>query len=977
MRRLFPGVLGTLLVFLAGCGTDYVTAVDGMAEVRPSVLDFGRVALGSTAVKELEVLNRGRAPLQLRQFTIDGLGDDMEIVNRGKDVLRSGESTTLAVRYAPRAEAVLQRVLNLEVDDSHRPQVAVPVTGVGVQPRVTVEPVALDFGRIELNETEVRTFNLTNEFDIPVDVTLGRRGDEQYTFAPDGVVTVPPGKATEVTVTFVPTRVGTAVGEVAVLPCPTCVEQKVALTGAGIDRALVVVPDVIDFGFVAVDRTAFREFSVTNAGSKVLEVSGMQLVGGEASPFEVVPATATLAEGEQVTVRMSFRPSFMGLVTDTLVITSSSKRAPQTNVAVRGTGGGPEIKCTPPNLDFGKQPLGSRPHLYVTCSNIGVDPAAPPLQITGAFPADGGSQLFGTDWDPNAPGTRTTVPANGQPIQIPIWYEPNAQSMTQVDEGVIVITSNDGAQPEVRVPVKGSAKDAPPCAGLEVNPTVLDFGTLDERRGAVLSFTIRNNGDEACIMRDLDIAAGSDPVFFTRRVDSFVVQPHGWFGWMVEFNPARANAGLGDWIGEVELYAVNAGNQRYAIPLTARSGNGCLAPEPRFLDFGADPSGCGTRDGSVTFTNVCNHPIDVTGIEIGEGSADNEFQVMAAPGVPLNLPAGGNFKVDVEWLTATRGINTAPLFVTESDRNGPVMVPLIGELVADGRVTDRFVQHEKGKTDVLVVVDNSATMREEQARIAGSIGTLIDRAQAAGVDYHIAVTTTGIDPPTDPSLPACPGGANGAEAGRFFPVDASRPRVVTPATPNGKQVLADNTQVGLCQQVEQGMEAMRLALTAPLVNNENRGFLRTEANLAVIFISEDDDHSGYAVNDYITFLDALKGRGGARANAIVDINNFCAQTSGIAQRYLDLVNATGGNASSICAADWNAAFGTFADQAFAERTAYGLSQIPDANGIEVFVNGTAAAAGSWSYDAGSNSVRFSTPPAPGSVITVTYTATCR
>lgn len=976
MRRLMPGVVSTLMLLWMGCRTDFVVPAEGLAQVQPEVIDFGRVALGTTAVKELRVKNVGRAELVLRDFAVMALGDEVQIANRGKKVLRYGESTVLVVRYAPRDEAILESRVEVNVHNSDPSLFNVPVTGVGVRPRVSVDPLFLDFGRIEIGVPETRTVTLRNEFDTPIEARLGRMGDQQFSFEPNDSIAVEAGGTADVTLTFLPKRSGAVKGELVVLPCETCAEQRVSLVGTGIDRALVVIPEIIDFGYVPSDRQAMREFTVGNVGSHVLEVQAMELLGSSvgAQVFRVDPATATLQEGEQIQVKMYFVSQFMGLATDTLRITSTSRRFPVTDVLVRGIGGGAEIKVTPPSLDFGRVPLGSRPHLFLTISNIGVDAGAPPLEVN-VFPAPGSSQAFGTDW---VPEDGNLVPAGGEPLQIPIWYEPHSGSLTSRDEGRIVVTSNDGSQPTIEIPVFGQAYDAPPCEGLVITPESLDFGALDENRGAVLSFTIRNTGNEVCIMRDLDITSGSDKVFFTRRVDSFVIRPQGWFGWMVEFNPRRAGAGLGGYVGELELFSVNGGNTRYTVPLRAMSGNGCLEAVPPFVDFGADASGCGSKRESVTYTNVCSAPVDVLGIEIGAQTAPDEFRLSRRPGTPFSLAAGGQFQVEVEWMTEVRGINSAPLYVRESARERPLMVPLLGELTADASITDRFVQHQEGKTDILLVIDNSASMGPVQPTIAASVGALIDRAASSRVDYRIAVTTTGIQTPEDLGLPPCPGGANGAEAGRFFPVDASRPRIITPTTPNGRQILADNTQVGLCAQVEEGMQAMRLALSEPLVGGTNAGFLRKEANLAVLFISDEDDRSGYSVSEYLAFLQRLKGLGGASAHGIVDGDSSCPQTAGVAHRYVSLIRSTGGRIAPVCHGNWTAVFDDIANQAYRPRTSFTLSQTPDANGVQVFVNGSPARAGDWTYDRASNSIRFNagrSPPA-GADITVTYTATC-
>lgn len=48
----------------------------------------------------------------------------------------------------------------------------------------------------------------------------------------------------------------------------------------------------------------------------------------------------------------------------------------------------------------------------------------------------------------------------------------------------------------------------------------------------------------------------------------------------------------------------------------------------------------------------------------------------------------------------------------------------------------------KNKVDVLLVIDNSGSMGEEQANLAANFGAFVDELQLAGADYRLAVTTT-------------------------------------------------------------------------------------------------------------------------------------------------------------------------------------------------------------------------------------------
>ena len=960
-----------LLLLLGGCGSeDRTWPIDGLAALAPAEVDFGKVGLGTTATRTLTLRNRSRAPVAILDWELEGLGEDFAVAVRGSRRVREGRSVDIVLRFTPRELGPLSRTLVVRTDDAENPKWEIPLRGEVIRPHVIPVPDTLDFGRVEIGVREVRTLELRNTFEIPIEVRLAVRGDAQFTVEGPAGLTIPALSSREVEVAFEPERAGRVVTNLVLLPCPACDEAIVPLIGVGIDQALQIAPPVVDFGYVPVERSAERTFTVTNVSSRVVEITAMEL-GGESDRFTLTPVLGRLAPDESVQVTVGFRPTVVQPDREIVRIHSTSVRAPEVEVELRGAGGGPQIQVSPGEIRFGTVPIGARGQRAVRITNAGTPPGAPPLEILDIRVENPTVSPFGVDRDLTV---NPVVLDAGEADEVLIGYEPLEPGTTH--EAELVIVSNDASLPEIRLPMSGSALEIPPCARLEITPHLLDFGALDPGRGATLSVLIYNPGPETCIMRNLRIAEGSDPVFRTREVESFLIPGDQWFGWMVNFDPAAVGAGEGDYRGELELFAVNATEQqRFSVALRASSDAGCLVSEPSFLDFGSELSGCGAREGSIRFTNVCPLPLGVGVLELGLQTSEGEFEIVAGPTEPFDLPSGASFEVRVRWNAQTRGLSTAPLYVHEDTRIRPLMVPLLGELQRDGRRVDRFVQHRDDAADILFVVDNSSTMTEEQPRLAAASRVIVDEAEARGIDFHIGVTSTGMTP-----APAggCPGGADGGEAGRLVPVDGSRPRVLDPATPDVRSVLAQNLQVGVCHELEQGMEAMRRALGEPLRSGENAGFLRDDAKLAVIFVSDEDDHSGIAPEDYLAFLVGLKGEGGARAYAIVDIGTGCPEGAGRAERLIELVLGTHGLVESICAEDWSAAMAAIAADVFTFRTAFSLSAVPDGAGIEVSVDGEVADPSTYRYDPGSNSVAFAPghAPAPGARIEVRYTAAC-
>lgn len=408
------------------------------------------------------------------------------------------------------------------------------------------------------------------------------------------------------------------------------------------------------------------------------------------------------------------------------------------------------------------------------------------------------------------------------------------------------------------------------------------------------------------------------------------------------------------------------------------------ALEPAEVDFGEVPVDSeGALD--VVVRNVGTAPCVLKGLQRGEGSAE---AFRAEPVGPTILAPGQHTQLSVRFTPGGEGdfAGLAEGWVEAPTTEGHLRVPLRGKGLR-GKV-ERFVQRPEPKVDVLFIIDNSGSMFEEQQALGENFKALSSQAASWGLDFHIAVTSTGLEAATGGWM-ECPGGVQGGESGRLFPVDNSSPRIITPATPDAASVFAKNTNVGTCNWNEQGLEAMYRALSAPLASNAddpstphpqdgNAGFLREDATLAVIVISDEDDYSQREVAFYEDFL--LKLKGGDRAkfsvSAIVGPNDLsgCQNVPASGSRYIQLADATGGIVESICTPDWVASLRKLSKSAFAPNRAFPLTGTPsDTSRISVRVDGGAVPSG-WTFDAPTRAVIFETSaaPPPAAAVEVVY-----
>ena len=233
------------------------------------------------------------------------------------------------------------------------------------------------------------------------------------------------------------------------------------------------------------------------------------------------------------------------------------------------------------------------------------------------------------------------------------------------------------------------------------------------------------------------------------------------------------------------------------------------------------------------------------------------------------------------------------------------------------------------KMDIVFVVDDSGSMGEEQANLAANFPkfvSVLDQTRAGNgnpIDYRVAVTTTGrsyklLGPF---GIPDDVKGDDGA-----FRNNCGGPKRWLDKS-EASQSFACRAQVGTGGPSEEmPLESMRLALTDRVADGTNTGFVRDDALLAVVFLTDEDECSfkgktlteGFgdlcesngaeAPEAYVLTLDQIKGDRARWATAVIAGKTQCQSSFGSAaeaKRLGRFVTATGKNAvfSSICDGD--------------------------------------------------------------------------
>jgi hypothetical protein len=954
---------------------------DGRLTATPAGIDFQRVAVFDGREAEVTLRNVGRSRIEVDEIWVEGPdGTYLATFNHeGPHSLLPGSECGLKVRFAPLEPGSLPATLVIRSDAKREPLLRIPLKGAGVDAWARVSPKKLDFGRIEAESTKTLNVTVENPTDLAVEVAARLVGADKDEFAM-AAMTLGPGEKRELPLAFNPVKVGRKSVALAVTPCRGCADVPVHVAAEALDRAVVAEPPELDFGGVPIDKDKRLMARLHNISTEPMTVTRLALEGRDAS-FSHAADTGlplVLQPGEVREWELRYSPGHMGPAGDTAHFHVQSKRNPTTPVALMGHGGAAELCVSPAAHDFGERPLGSKTSVIVNIKNCGSENGGP-LKISSlAFQPDpAGPGQFN-----NAPLPMPHTLGPGEEVNVKVFYEPLREGRAV---GSLVLTTNAFNAGTVQLDFHGTAKRHAPCE-LVLTPPGVNFGTVPPRRGAVLGVKVENRGRDLCPVKNIRLRDDGGGVFRMPggELDGLIVYPGGWFSFQVAFNAPDTG---GDFLGALQIEQGDPANPLLLVPLQAHSRGACLVPTPRYLDFGVGRKDCPPAPRQVNYINACPSEITVSGIRLGPGTTDSEFALLSAPSpVPFTLAPGEAFSAEVRYFAQVNGMNLSPLFVDSSDLPHPLLVSLVGESSKRVDQTDTFVQQDGSKVDVLFVVDNTASMVEEQPRFINALPAFVKTAKEKNVDLNVAVTTTGIAPESA----SCPGGALGGEAGRLFPVDNSAPRVLTHRMGDLAERLQSNSRVGQCASVEQGFEAVRRALSDPLVggaddprtpqpNDGNAGFLRDEAALVVVFVGDEDDHSPDSVDTYVRFFQAKKGEFQPQRMtiyAIAPTGTACGTAGGAGTRYAEATARTGGEVVSVCAPDYAPLLRNVANKAFSPQDRFPLSELPDPGSVTVRVNGTPVSGG-WGYDGTTNSVVFSPGPAPGAKVQISYRRACQ
>ena len=484
---------------------------------------------------------------------------------------------------------------------------------------------------------------------------------------------------------------------------------------------------------------------------------------------------------------------------------------------------------------------------------------------------------------------------------------------------------------------------------IDATPSSYDYGYLNavDETGEI-EITIMNTGNETLEILEVLLSKGGEN-FHISDLEVDNLEPWETTTLAVTYNPNTYEANY----DEVIIISNDPDERRVVIPLDGAGDAPVIQVTPKEHDFGSVYLGC-NNDQVIEISNIGNVDLEVSDIDyyatLPVDMYPENFESIFGP-FPIIIPPNNSIDIELTYVPLDVYDDEGYFVLMSNDPLKPTETAMQeGVGTIESISNDTFTQDTLLPVDVLFVIDNSGSMSSNQASLASNFDTFINMFVTSGVDFHLAFITT------DSS---------------DFVGDMITSSTVDPIG----EAISQITSIGTHGSPhEKGLEMSYNATLPSGDAGPGSEFLRSDAKLVVIYISDEDDFST-VVNPITTELQfrSVKSSGSlVVAHAVAGEVPYGCNTNGGAQAgfdYDDIVARLSGTFLSICTTDWGTPMETLARDSISEDAFY-LSKRPIESTIAVYVDGVQSY--DWVYDEATGAIVFGISPPQGATIDVSY-----
>ena len=292
-------------------------------DIEETKIDFGTIDAGKTAQQTFTIKNTGTGPLEITgiESNVSGLTFDITMFT-----LEPEGSQTVTITFPSSTEGTFSGSITISSNDPDRATQTLSVSVIvqaAPAPAITVQQTAIDFGTVAFAQPVQETITITNTGTAPLEIT-GIESDMSGLTFDTTMFTLELGGSQTVTVTFPSSVEGTFSGNITILSNdPDRAKHTVSVSvvvQAAPAPVLVVGETAVDFGTIDAEKTVQQTFTITNTGTALLEVAGIE---SDVSGLTFDPVMFTLAPDSSATITITFPKPMEGTFSGNITILSN------------------------------------------------------------------------------------------------------------------------------------------------------------------------------------------------------------------------------------------------------------------------------------------------------------------------------------------------------------------------------------------------------------------------------------------------------------------------------------------------------------------------------------------------------------------------------------------------------------------------------------------------------------------------------
>ncbi|MBD3183108.1 choice-of-anchor D domain-containing protein [Candidatus Poribacteria bacterium] len=542
----------------------------------------------------------------------------------------------LVTRFTPTLEGIHEGKLEINSNDPDEPLVTVDVRGAGVpEPIISISPLNLDFGQVEIGQSSVRNLNVSNKGSKVLNIQNITSSNNQFTAPkPSGII---PGETKGVIVTYKPTTLGPVTGELSIVSDdPKAPVVTVSVQGTGLKPP---EPDIrietlsLNFGQVYTNSSLEKTFRIYNDGEANLDIAD---ITSNNSQF-TVPAYSDILPGENADVTVNYQPTTAGSHNALITVKSNDPDEPQKTITVQGEGVAPPkpiIRIEPMEINFGDVEIGEHKDETFAIHNDGND-------ILNVSSIASNNSQFQVSGSPNIdPGEVTYINIQFVPV--------SAGAKT----GLVTVQSNDTDNSTKTIDVQGEGIVVP-RPDIRIYPASVDYSQVDVGSSQTRNIRIYNDGDAKLWISTITSSSSQFIILDNPDVEAGEMKQL-----RVRFTPVSAG-------NKQATITINSNDPDESVVNVELMGEGVVPPAPEIrinpasLDFGdVDLSQSVTK--KFRIYNDGEAALNITSIT----SSNSQFTILDNPST---IAVDGLSDVRVKFIPSSAGTKTASVVIASND----------------------------------------------------------------------------------------------------------------------------------------------------------------------------------------------------------------------------------------------------------------------------------------------------------------------